>query len=409
MGKRAKNAARALARASVGQKNLALQEVSKLLLSGQVPILSANLEDLQDAEKKGLESSLLDRLSLQNRLQGMAADVSDIYKLTDPIGKIIETRMLPNGLIISKKRTPIGVIGVIYEARPNVTTDIAALCLKTGNCAILRGGSETIRTNRTLVATIRKALEKASLPQDTIQFIDSNDRTLVNDLLKLHEYVDMIIPRGGADLQRFCRENSTIPVITGGIGICHLYVDASANLTKALPVIHNAKTQRPTVCNALDTLLVHEEVAKELLPEVIKHLPTVEFRLDPKAQDLVSKHERCRPAAAIDWDTEWLSLILGIKIVANLEEAITHIQQHSSGHSDAILTEDTDNAERFLNEIDSAAVYVNASTRFTDGGQFGLGAEAAVSTQKLHARGPMGLEELTSYKWIIQGNYQIRN
>lgn len=403
MGKRAKTASHALAKSTTEQKNQALQLLAEFLIKQSDEILAANQLDIEEAS--GLDPAMIDRLILKGRLEGIANDVLSVAALPDPVGEIIQERVLPNGLTISKKRTPIGVLGIIYEARPNVTIDIAALSIKTGNCAILRGGSETIHTNKVLVKIIRHSLELAGMPPDAIQWIDSPDRSLVLELLKLHQYVDMIIPRGGAGLHQFCRENSTIPVITGGIGICHLYVDKSADLKKALPLIHNAKTQRPTVCNALDTLLVNREIAKEFIPEVLKTLDTVEFRLDPEAMKIAGKGKDAGPD---DWDTEWLALILGIKVVNDLEDAIQHIQKHSSGHSDGILTEDKENARRFLNEVDSAAVYVNASTRFTDGGQFGLGAEAAVSTQKLHARGPMGLEELTSYKWIIQGNYHIR-
>lgn len=404
IGTKAKIASRQLAKASTTQKNSALEKIAEHLLSNKESILSANSEDLEAAKKNGLNDSMLDRLSLQGRLEELAEDIRNVITLPDPVGEIIEKTTLDNGLKLRKQRTPIGVIGVIYEARPNVTTDIASLCLKTGNAALLRGGSETLRTNRALVKVIQEALIEANLPADSIQFIDSPDRGLVQQLLKMHHSVDMIIPRGGAGLHQFCLENSTIPVITGGIGICHLFVDQSANLTKALEVIYNAKTQRPSVCNALDTLLVHEEVARSFIPEVIKKLDGVTFKLDSKTHELVPGDL----AGKNDWDTEWLSLTLGIKIVSGLDEAITHIQQHSSGHSDGILTQTDTHVETFIQEIDSAAVYVNASTRFTDGSQFGLGAEVAISTQKLHARGPMGLVELTTYKWIIEGNYQIR-
>jgi glutamate-5-semialdehyde dehydrogenase len=407
LGTKAKAASRQLGNASTDQKNNALERIACLLIENAHAIQSANEEDLSDARQKGLSDALCDRLSLQDRVQGLADDIRNVISLNDPIGDTIESRTLHNGLKLTKRRTPIGVIGVIYEARPNVTTDVASLCLKTGNCVILRGGSETIRTNRVLVGIIQEALLSSGLPKDSVQFIDSPDRALVMELLKMHATVDMIIPRGGAGLHQFCLEHSTIPVITGGIGICHLYVDQSADLLKALDVIHNAKTQRPTVCNALDTLLVHEEIAERFLPQVVRRLDTVSFRLDPRAQHLIS-NSACRPAEAADWDTEWLSLTLGIKIVKNIDEAIAHIQEHSSGHSDGILTGDRSHAEQFIKEVDSAAVYVNASTRFTDGSQFGLGAEVAISTQKLHARGPMGLAELTTYKWIVEGNYQTR-
>lgn len=335
-------------------------------------------------------------------------------QLPDPIGEEFEKTRLDNGLLVCKRRTPIGVLGVIYESRPNVTIDVAALTIKTGNCAILRGGSEALYTNQALLGLIQKALEIANLPANAIQMIQTTDREQVKQLLRLHESIDLIIPRGGAQLHQYCRENSTIPVITGGIGICHLFADQSTDQQRALEVIFNAKTQRPTVCNALDTLLVHEQIAEKFIPQVLKRLQqaNVKFRVDEKTWKILEHQadslDDVSPAEEEDWDTEWLSLILGIRIVSNLTEAIEHIRHHSSGHSDGILTQDPKNAEQFLQAVDSAAVYVNASTRFTDGSQLGLGAEVAISTQKLHARGPMGLKELTTYKWIIQGDYHVR-
>ena len=323
--------------------------------------------------------------------------------------------MLPNGLRLCKQRVPLGVLGVIYESRPNVTMDVAGLAIKTGNGVILRGGKETIHSNRTLVALVHKALEASNLPADAVQFIDSPDRALVLELLKLHEYVNLIIPRGGAELHKFCRENSQIPVITGGMGICHLFVDESANLDAALPVIYNAKVQRPSVCNSLDTVLTHPAVAADILPRIVAQLAPagVTFRADAAAMAHLEKlspelRALVSPAGPDDFDTEWMALILGLKVVSGLDEAIAHINAHSQGHSDGILTENNANAARFINEVDSAAVYVNASTRFTDGGQFGLGAEVAISTQRLHARGPMGLRELTIYKWVAEGEYHVR-
>ncbi|HND50115.1 MAG TPA: glutamate-5-semialdehyde dehydrogenase, partial [Anaerolineales bacterium] len=310
---------------------------------------------------------------------------------------------------IRKQRVPLGVLGVIYEARPNVTVDVAGIAIKSGNAAILRGGSETLNTNRALISTLQKALASSDVPADVIQFIDSPDRALVLELLHLRDYVDMIIPRGGAGLHEFCRENSHIPVITGGIGICHLFVDDTADQDAALKIIHNAKTQRPSVCNALDTILVHQEVAKGFLPRVVEHLAPagVTFRAEPKAAALL-QHETVFPAGEKDFDTEWLSLVLGIKVVSGLDEAIDHIAAHSTAHSDGILTRTDEHAQRFIAEVDSAAVYVNASTRFTDGTELGLGTEVAVSTQRLHARGPMALRELTTYKWVIVGNGHVR-
>ncbi len=340
----------------------------------------------------------------------MADDTRSVANLDDPVGSVIDAKVLPNALRLSKRRIPIGVLGVIYEARPNVTIDIAALSLKTGNAAILRGGKETLRSNLALVKVIQAALEKASLPLSSVQIIDDPDRALVRELLRLDQYVDMIIPRGGAGLHRLCIEESTIPVITGGMGICHIYVDESANLEQAIDIVENAKVQRPSVCNALDTLLVHPAVADEFLPQVAARLAEskVELRAAPKAFSILKNGVDVHPAGAEDFDQEWLSLVLGVKVVGGLEDAIAHIHEHSTEHSDAILTNDLENANRFVNEINSSAVYVNASTRFTDGGQFGLGAEVAVSTQKLHARGPMGLEELTTYKWIVLGDGHVR-
>jgi glutamate-5-semialdehyde dehydrogenase len=414
MGRTARDASRKLARASTDQKNAALHAIADALLKHGEAILAANKQDLDDGRAAGLSSAMLDRLSLIGRLEGIAADTRQVATLPDPVGEVFDESVRPNGLKVSKRRTPLGVLGVIYEARPNVTVDVAALAIKTGNAVILRGGSETIRSNRALVAAIREALPGCHIPADAIQLIADPDRRYVGELLRLYQYVDMIIPRGGQGLHQFCRDNSTIPVITGGIGICHLYVDASADLNAAVEVIHNAKTQRPSVCNALDTALVHEQVAPIFLPRLVERLRAsgVTFRLDPVALTLLNPSAAdagiLRPAGPDDWDTEWLSLVLGIKVVSGLDEAITHIQAHSTAHSDGILTHDEANAARFVDEIDSAAVYVNASTRFTDGSQLGLGAEIAISTQKLHARGPMGLRELTSYKWVIRGENHVR-
>lgn len=413
IGRAAREAARKLARATTDQKNATLYAIADALDAHSEQLLAANAQDVDEGRAHGLNAAMLDRLSLKGRLDGIAQDVRQVAKLPDPVGETIEANVLPNGLHISKRRTPLGVLGVIYEARPNVTVDVAVLALKTSNAVILRGGSETLRSNIALVDVIRATLVSCNLPADAIQLITDPDRRYVNELLKLHQYVDMIIPRGGASLHQLCRENSTIPVITGGIGICHLYVDPTADLDAAIEVIHNAKTQRPTVCNALDTLLVNEQIAPTFIPRVIERLGAdgVTFRLDPlawAALEQPSVDQRLTLAGPDDWDTEWLSLILGIRVVSGLEAAIEHIQQHSTGHSDGILTHNDADAERFVNEIDSAAVYVNASTRFTDGGQFGLGAEVAISTQKLHARGPMGLRELTTYKWVIHGQNHIR-
>jgi glutamate-5-semialdehyde dehydrogenase len=336
-----------------------------------------------------------------------------VAALPDPVGTRFDERTLPNGLRVHRQRVPLGVLGVIYESRPNVTIDVAALAIRTGNVAILRGGKETLASNRALMAAVHTGLRAAGLPETAVQFIGDPDRQYIADLLRLHDFVDMIIPRGGAALHAFCRANSTIPVITGGIGVCHLYVDSSADLEALLPVVRNAKVQRPSVCNALDTLLVHEAVAAECLPRVVALLAQdgVQFRAEPRALAALGPAAQgapVLPAGPEDFDTEWMALVLGLKVVDDLDEAMAHITAHSTAHSDGILTQTAAHADRFIAEIDSAAVYVNASTRFTDGAQLGLGAEVAVSTQRLHARGPMGLPELTTYKWVIVGDYTVR-
>ncbi len=410
LGRQAKEAGIFLRRFDSAAKNDALRAVADTLEANSAPILEANAADVQDGRAAGLSAALLDRLNLAGRLSGVIADVRHVAELPDPVSEEFDIHTLPNGLQVRRRRVPIGVLGVIYEARPNVTVDVASLALKTGNAVILRGGSETLRSNVALVKTIRAALDAAGFPADAVQLIPSQDRRYVRELLRLSDYVDMIIPRGGNALHAFCRENSTVPVITGGIGICHLYVDETADLDAALDVIQNAKVQRPSVCNALDTLLVQQSIAATFIPRVVERLAAdgVQFRVDEQARAALPEADHIQPAGAGDWDTEWLSLTLGIRVVPDLDEAMAHIRAHSTDHSDGILTRDGAAAERFVNEIDSAAVYVNASTRFTDGGQLGLGAEIAVSTQKLHARGPMGLEALTTYKWIIVGEGHVR-
>jgi glutamate-5-semialdehyde dehydrogenase len=418
MGKRARSASKILSRATTEQKNAALLCLSERLISAADPILAANRQDVADAEKQGLSAAMVDRLKLTpSRLEGIAADLRQVVELPDPVGEVFEQNTLPNGLRIHKQRVPLGVLAVIYEARPNVTLDVAGLALKTGNAVILRGGSETLRTNREIVAVIRRVLQECGLPEDAVQFIDDPDRARVMELLQMYEDIDMLIPRGGAALHQFCRENSRIPVITGGIGICHLFVDETADLEAAVKVIYNAKVQRPTVCNALDTVLAHRAIAAPLLPLLVETLEAagVTFRAHESALPFLVRGDletglpaSVSPAGPGDFDTEWLSLILGLKVVDGIDEAIEHIAAHSTQHSDGILTQDEANARRFIAEVDSAAVYVNASTRFTDGSQFGLGAEVAISTQRLHARGPMALRELTTYKWVVQGDYTIR-
>ncbi len=416
IGQRARVAARRLARADRGRKDAVLQWLATRLETAVEEVLFNNERDLEAARQAGISPALLDRLTLTpQRIQAMASDLRQLSALPDPVGERFDERILPNGLRLYRQRVPLGVLAVIYEARPNVTVDVAGLAIKTGNAVILRGGSETLHSNRALVRLIREALQSVDLPSDAVQLIDNPDRSLVVALLQMHEFIDLLIPRGGEALHRFCRENSRIPVISGGIGICHLFVDESADVEKSVAVIRNAKVQRPSVCNALDTVLVHRKVAAEFLPRLVQELSKDGVTFRAESQALVTLQQRLgnlppsvAPAGPKDFDTEWLSLVLGLKIVEDIDEAIKHIETHGTAHSDGILTANEANARRFVQEVDSAAVYVNASTRFTDGGQFGLGAEAAVSTQRLHARGPLGLQELTTYKWVAEGNYTVR-
>lgn len=411
MGKAAKDAAFELATASTAQKNQALAIIADELEANSAAILAANAKDIELGREAGLTDALLDRLLLnEERLTGIANDVRNVISLNDPVGSEIDSKVLENGMSLSRRRVPLGVVGVIYEARPNVTIDIAALCLKTGNASILRGGKETFFSNMELVKVIQSALAKANLPAASVQYIEKPDRELVSQLLKLDDYVDMIIPRGGAGLHKMCKENSTIPVIIGGFGISHIFVDESADLEKSLNVVENSKVQRPSACNSLDTLLVHEKVAAKFLPMIVERMSDkVTFVAEPKAKALMAQATQIRDAAEGDFDTEWLSYTLGVKVVADVKDAIDHMRVRNASHSDAIMTNSLINSELFINSVGSAAVYVNAATRFTDGAQFGLGAEVAVSTQKLHARGPMGLEELTSYKWVGKANYLARS
>ncbi|HHX8584599.1 TPA: glutamate-5-semialdehyde dehydrogenase [Vibrio diabolicus] len=411
MGKAAKDAAFELATASTAQKNQALAIIADELEANSVAILAANAKDIELGREAGLTGALLDRLLLnEERLTAIANDVRNVISLNDPVGSEIDSKVLENGMSLSRRRVPLGVVGVIYEARPNVTIDIAALCLKTGNASILRGGKETFFSNMELVKVIQSALAKANLPAASVQYIEKPDRELVSQLLKLDDYVDMIIPRGGAGLHKMCKENSTIPVIIGGFGISHIFVDESADLDKSLNVVENSKVQRPSACNSLDTLLVHEKIAAQFLPMIVERMDEkVTFVAEPKAKELMEQAKQVRDAVEGDFDTEWLSYTLGVKVVSDVKDAIDHMRVHNASHSDAIMTNSLENSELFINSAGSAAVYVNASTRFTDGAQFGLGAEVAVSTQKLHARGPMGLEELTSYKWVGKANYLARS
>ncbi|WP_317419729.1 MULTISPECIES: glutamate-5-semialdehyde dehydrogenase [unclassified Morganella (in: enterobacteria)] len=412
-GKAAKAASRVLAQLSGKQKNRALARIADLLEQNSAPILAANELDIAKAREQGTSEAMLDRLLLtQARLEGIAADVRKVCQLADPVGEVIDGGVLDSGLRLERRRVPLGVVGVIYEARPNVTVDVASLCLKTGNAVILRGGKETHNTNVAVVSVIQQALSECGLPQAAIQAIDNPDRALVNELLKMDRYVDILIPRGGAALHRLCREQSTIPVITGGIGVCHIYVDETADLHKALPVITNAKVQRPGVCNAVETLLVHEKVAAEFLPLLSDKMAAdnVTLHADPAALALLKNGPaKAEPVTDAQLSDEWLSLDLNVVIVSDIDGAIEHIRHYGTQHSESILTQSMSQADYFVLNIDSSAVYVNASTRFTDGGQFGLGAEVAVSTQKLHARGPMGLTALTTYKWIGTGDHTIRS
>ena len=411
-GLAAKKASRRLAYIPTEIKNKALYNIAEDLLQKKDTLLAANRIDYDTAVASGMNTAMLDRLLLNSsRLESIAQDVRAVAALPDPVGEIFDMRTMPNSLQIGKKRIPLGVIGAIYESRPNVTVDISVLCLKSGNAVILRGGSETINSNRAIVKLIQEAVNRTGIPVGTVQFIDNTERELVLHMLKMNGIIDLIIPRGGASLIKFVADNAVMPVVTGGIGVCHTYVDRTADLDKAVAIVFNAKVQRPTVCNALDTILVHKDIAADYLPLIAAEFvkANVELRCDECSLPLVSQTGvKAVNAVVTDWGKEFLSLIAAVKVVNSLDEAIAHIEQYGSGHSEAIITEDYTSGMRFLNEVDAAAVYINASTRFTDGAQFGLGAEIGISTQKMHARGPMGLKELTSYKWLIFGNGQVR-
>lgn len=408
MGKKAKEAARTLA-VMGEEKNDALKLIAKALIDNTDAILAANKIDVDNGRANGLTESIIDRLSLSKaRIEGMAQGVLDVAALPDPIGAVLSGSKRPNGLNITKVRVPIGVIGIIFEARPNVTSDAASLCLKSGNAVILRGGKEAINSNKCIADIMRSALEKSALDKNCIQLIEDTTRQSSVELMGLVDYLDLLIPRGGAGLIKAVVENAKVPVIETGVGNCHVFVDESADIDMAANIIYNAKTSRPSVCNAIETILVHKNIAE-------KALPVIKARLDEKNVELRGC-ERTReilgdsviPAIEADWATEYLDYILAVKVVDNIDEAIAHITKYSSGHSECIVTENYKNANRFKSEVDAAAVYVNASTRFTDGGMFGLGAEIGISTQKIHARGPMGLNELTSMKFIIEGDGQVR-
>lgn len=448
LGRSTKTAAKQLARVGTEQKNRALNALADGLLACQDEIIAANAIDVANAKARGVEAYFVDRLTLNpQRLQAIANDVRSVAGLPDPIGEQYDHSTLPNGLRLHKRRIPLGVLGVIYESRPNVTIDIAALAIKSGNGAVLRGGSDNINSNRALLRVVHTVMREHGLPIEAVQLVNDPDRARILEMLRLNDYIDLIIPRGGESLHKLCRDNSTIPVITGGIGINHVYVDASADQAQAIEIIFNAKVSKPSVCNALSTVLVHEAIAAEFLPKMAAKLAEqeVELRCDARALEILSKvvgsrgdeemrsksvganlpspphpltceassphllTSSLKPAQDGDWDTEWLALIAGVAVVDSLDQALTFIQQHSVEHSDCIVSRTPEHIARFLNEIDSSAVFVNCSTRFNDGGQFGLGAEVAVSTQRIHARGPMGLRELTSYKWVCEGDGQVRN
>ena len=407
IAQQAKQASIALAPFGQTAKNQALLTIADSLEARSKEILNANQKDIEFAQSQGISAAIIDRLLLtESRLKGIADDVRNVAKLADPVGQVIDGGVLASGLKIERQRVPLGVILTIYEARPNVTIDVASLCLKTGNAVILRGGKETKFTNTVLVEVVQNALEQAGLPKLAVQAITDPDRSLLLELLKLDRYIDMVIPRGGAGLHQFCKENSTIPVIVGGIGVCHLFVEKTAEQEKALDVIVNAKTQRPSTCNTLETLLVDRAIAAEFLPKLAERMKEVGVTLHT---DALQKTAGIEPLDPEKLRQEWLSLDLSIVVVDGLEEAVAHIREYGSQHSESILTSDYKLARQFVAQVDAAAVYINASTRFTDGAQFGLGAEVAVSTQKLHARGPMGLEALTTYKWVCEGDYLSRS
>ncbi|MDM8001240.1 MAG: glutamate-5-semialdehyde dehydrogenase [Dehalococcoidia bacterium] len=409
----ARTAAKKLARLPTEVKNKALLSIAENLALYRNDIIEENKRDMAAADEANMSAAMQDRLMLNTtRIAGIATDVKTVAGLPDPVGEIFDSRTMPNGLQISRKRVPLGVIAAIYESRPNVTVDISTLCLKSGNAVILRGGKEAIHSNLALARIVQRSAYEAGVPDGAIQIIESTDRSVVDHMLKMSGQIDLVVPRGGAELIKFVASNAKMPVLAGGVGVCHTFVDKSAKLGDAVAIVYNAKVQRPTVCNALDTILVHAEIAdaflKALAPEFAK--AGVELHCDWGSQQILQGTPGLKivPATDKDWGKEYLALIAAVKVMKSLDEALEHIDRYGSGHSEAIVTEDKSNAARFLDEVDAACVYVNASTRFTDGGQFGLGAEVGISTQKFHARGPLGLKELTSYKWIIQGSGQVR-
>jgi len=412
--KAASAASRKLAATPTDVKNAALIAIADAIEENRHSILRANEQDLEAAKRDGLDFHMMDRMTLTNaRVKDMADAARNIAALEDPIGEVLEVQNRPNGLKIERVRVPLGVIGVIYESRPNVTIDIATLCLKSGNGVVLRGGKECILTNTVMAGIVKDAIESAGIPRDVVQFVESTDRALVKEMLEMDDAIDLMIPRGSAELVNFVGQNAKMPAITGGVGVCHTYVDSDANLDDALKIVVNAKAKRPTVCNAMDTLLVHQSVAREFLPKLATEFGVhdVELRADGRAMSVLgalSDGAKVTPAQSDDFGMEFLALIAAVKIVDSMDEAMDHIAEYGSKHSEAIVSENAEAIERFLNEVDSGAVFANASTYFNDGAQFGLGAEVAISTNKLHARGPMGLKEITTYKWKVRGSGQIR-
>lgn len=410
MGKRAKMSARLLAVAGTARKNAALEAIADALLAQEADILEANRTDMERASAGGMSQSMLDRLQLTSaRIAGMADGIRQIVSLTDPVGEIVEGFRRPNGLKIQKTRVPLGVLGIIYEARPNVTSDAAALCLKAGNAVILRGGKEALASNQAIVRAIRQGLADSGLPVDAVQLVEDTSRETAVAMMRLNRYIDVLIPRGGGGLIQSVVQNATVPVIETGVGNCHIYIDRAADLDMAADIVFNAKVSRPSVCNAAETLLVHADVAEKVLPliAVQLHKANVELRCCERAAAILNDFPVV-PATEADWATEFLDTILAIRVVDSLSEAMAHIALYGTGHSECIVTDSQSAAERFTTAVDAAAVYVNASTRFTDGGEFGMGAEIGISTQKLHARGPMGLRELTTVKYVIIGSGQVR-
>ena len=410
MGKKAKEASKKLLTLDTRIKNKALVMIAEELINKKEEIKEANRIDLENGKKEGLSFALLDRLELTDkRIEAMSQGLMEIAAFTDPIGEILSGWKHKNGMTIEKKRVPLGVLGIIYESRPNVTVDSAGLAIKSSNAVILRGSANAINSNIYLSRLFNETGVKAGLPENSVQLIENTDRALVNEMVKMNKYIDVLIPRGGKGLKKFIIENATIPVIETGAGVCHIFIDESAKMDNVLPIVKNAKTQRPSTCNSIETVLVHKNIADGILPELTDMLikSGVELRYSKEALHIVNRSD-VKPANEEDFGAEYLDMIMSLKLVENVDEAIEYINNHSTQHSDSIITESIDNAEKFLNEVDSAAVYLNASTRFSDGGEFGYGGEIGISTQKLHARGPMGVRELTTTKYIIRGNGQIR-